>query len=397
MPITNTIQSNTDKWLLENVQLIDPKTSSLLTNQTVLIVKDLIAQINPVNIPAGIVRVNAKNHLLLPGFIDCHVHGGYNIDLMDLDLKKWLVFSQKLLQEGITGFVFTSVSANEKTLNKIADLMAEFKTMTGQMGARCLGWHMEGPFISPVKKGAHNEHYLVALNALKIQHLITKSHAMLKIITYAPETSNLATLKKLNQKALFSIGHTNADYALTLKHIQQAKIKHCTHLYNAMSNFDHRHPGAVLALWEQPILCELIADGIHVDPAVIKFTYQLKTADNICLITDAMCAKGQPDGRYYLGDLPVEKKDQRVVLENTLTIAGSVAKYNDCVFNFKKFTNCTWLDVIKVSAKNIAQQLKLKVGEIIPDHLADLTLVDPLSMKIKLTIVNGKILYNNLS
>ncbi|WFG96071.1 amidohydrolase family protein [Spiroplasma citri] len=174
-------------------------------------------------------------------------------------------------------------------------------------------------------------------------------------------------------------------------------IHHATHLYNnTMSKYDHHQPGVLpAALNFDEILCELISDGIHIDPNIINLTYKIKGAKGICLVTDAMLAKALPDGEYQFGPLPVVKTGQQVVIKGTTTIAGSVATYDYCVRNFHQFTNCSLQDLALVASTNIAKQLGIysTTGSIAVGKLADLVVLD-VDLKVLMTLCEGEIAYS---
>lgn len=223
-----------------------------------------------------------------------------------------------------------------------------------------LGVHLEGPFINSIRAGAQPlEHiYSPCLDTFQQFQLASGNH--IKIVTMAPEMPNgYLLVKKLSESGIIaSIGHSDALYEEMIL-AMEAGAKHVTHLYNGMRGSHHREPGVVGASLAHPeLMLELIADGIHVHPAVIKATYLAKGANGLILITDAMRAKWLEDGEYELGGQRVFVKNNTARLQDG-TLAGSVIKMNVAVTNMMDFTGCTLQEAIRMASINPARQLKL--------------------------------------
>lgn len=343
------------------------------------------------------VGYDLQQAIIMPGFIDCHVHGGYGEDTEKGTIASFQKFAQVVPQEGITKYCQAMITGSDETLTKILTVYQDYmKNYNNGPQARQIGAHLEGPFISHNFKGAHDETLLQAPNLHLLEKWMKVSNNNIRIVTYAPEEENgTFTQFLLEHQILPSIGHSNATYDLVAKRVAMG-VHHVTHLYNAMSKYDHHQPGVVpAALNFDEILCELISDGIHIDPNIINLTYKIKGAKGICLVTDAMLAKGLPDGEYQFGPLPVVKTWQQVVIKGTTTIAGSVATYDYCVRNFHQFTNCSLQDLALVASTNIAKQLGIysTTGSIAVGKLADLVVLD-VDLKVLMTLCEGEIAYS---
>ncbi|WHQ37398.1 N-acetylglucosamine-6-phosphate deacetylase [Spiroplasma sp. SV19] len=337
--------------------------------------------------------------IIMPGFIDCHVHGGYGEDTEKGTITSFQKFAQEVAQEGITKYCQTIITGSDETITSILTVYQDYMANYNKgPQARQIGAHLEGPFISKVFKGAHDESLLQKPNIDLLKKWITASNDNIRIVTYAPEEEDGSFTKfLLEHNILPSIGHSNATFDLVAERVKMG-VNHVTHLYNAMSKYDHRQPGVVPAVLNfNEVVGELISDGIHVNANIINLTYKIKKATGIALVTDAMLAKGLPDGEYQFGPLPVVKTGQKVVIKGTDTIAGSVATYDYCVRNFYHFTNCSLQELALVASTNIAKQLGIfdKTGSVAVGKLADLVVLDS-ELKVLMTLCEGEIAYSQL-
>jgi N-acetylglucosamine-6-phosphate deacetylase len=341
--------------------------------------------------------IDLKGQWVLPGFIDGHVHGGYGVDFETGGKDRFEKFAQKVAQEGITKYCQASVTNSVKDNDKYYQEFGEFLRQKNHSGAICLGAHLEGPFISPAKKGAHDEKLLLAPDIKLTARWNKLADQKLKIVTYAGERQDGSyTQYLIEQGILPSIGHTDLlasefekDYALGVRHV--------THLFNGMSGVDQHRPGlAVAALNHPDVIVEVISDGIHLKPEILKLIWDHKKADGIVIITDAMNAKGLADGEYKIGQLPVIKTGMKVVLKNNpASLAGAGATYDHNVRTFKEVCGIQMTDLIKMTSINLAQQLKIfdQTGSLAPNKLADIVVLTK-DLKVAMTIVEGKIVYS---
>lgn len=389
--------------VLNNAKIISIKK---IINNGFLVIKDnLIFQINEgkYNYEFQDAQViDCHNQTIIPGFIDLHVHGGYGYSLMDGTIESINNFAKLVPKEGVTKFCYATVTASKKEIDNILSVFAKYmKTENKGNQARIIGAYLEGPFISELQKGAHTPSLLHVphLNLVKSWNIISNKN--LKFIVYAPEIDPNLNNKNSNfisslikNNIIPSVGHSNATFKEITKTVEYG-LTHITHLYNAMSPYNHRDPGVVPAsLYYDQLVTELICDGIHVDIDILAITYKIKGANGICMITDAMSAKGQPDGKCLLGPLPVIKSNNKVTVEATGKLAGSIATMIAGFKNLLKITNNNWQDCIKMASYNSAKQVGIanKTGDIVIGKLADIIVLTK-NNDIFLTICEGKIAY----
>ncbi|MBC2165369.1 N-acetylglucosamine-6-phosphate deacetylase [Listeria booriae] len=315
--------------------------------------------------------LDAKGQKLVPGFIDVHSHGGYSFDAMDADPEKLKKQVRSMLAEGITTIFPTTMTQSSENIEKalrVIDEVAKDEPLIG-------GIHLEGPFVSPVFKGAQPEQYITAPDLELFKTWFDASGGRIKLVTYAPEHSTSPAFEDLCLElgVVPSVGHSNAVRAELI----HSKASHATHMYNACRPLHHREPGVVGHVMLEPsIHAELIVDGIHVHPDMIKLAYNVKGPKRINIITDAMRAKGMPDGDYELGGQKVYVKDRQARLEDG-TLAGSVLCYDDAFRNMIKFSGCSLEDAVLMSSVNQAEEFKLTTkGGIAVGKDADFNLLD---------------------
>lgn len=346
---------------------------------------------------------DCKNLKVFPGFIDCHTHGGYGVDFESFNKDSYLFFSKNLISEGVTSFLFTSVANDIEVLNRGLKVVSKFieyqKEQLIKNFSLCLGIHLEGPFICKSKKGAHKEEYLLTPNVDIFKKLNKSSNNNIKIVTFCinDDYDNEFNNYLIENNVIGSIGHCDADSNTYLKYISNSPILHSTHLFNAMTGLENRKYGiASSILVDDNNLSELIVDNVHVQKELVNISYRCKTYKNICLITDSISAKGLEDGEYHLGELDVEKKGNFCFLKNSQVLAGSVAKYNECILNMKNITKCSDIELLYMTSKNIAKQLRIDnlVGDIKKNMLANLVIVDD-KFNVHNTIIEGSLVYEN--
>jgi len=333
---------------------------------------------------------------LIPGFIDMHVHGANGHDVMDANAEALTAISQALAAEGTTAFLATTMTAEvsqiEKALSAVRDFM---QAADEKKGAAILGVHLEGPFLSPEKMGAQRGDKILSPDVKLMQHWQALSDQIVRLVTLAPEQPNSAALIQYlkQQKIIPSIGHTNATYAETVEAIASGCC-HATHLFNAMRGIQQREPGTVTAaLLADDVMVELIVDGVHLHPAIVKLVLKTKGKDKIVLVTDAMRAKCLGDGCYDLGGQTVHVKSGQAQLADG-TIAGSVLPMSSAIQNMLKFTGCELSDAVQMASENPAKALGLfhKKGSIALQKDADLVVLDE-ALNVVLTLCRGKISY----
>ena len=337
--------------------------------------------------------IDANGGFVVPGFINEHIHGCAGADVMDDDEKALAVIRQALPATGVTAFVATTMTEPrpriEGALQRVRKAMAE---TTG--GARVLGAHVEGPFISKEYKGAQAESSLEKPDFSWIRPYAD----VVKIVTVAPETlTNKTFLKECEEKGIIvSFGHSAASYDEVMAAAEKGHICHVTHLYNAMTPFHHRSPGLVgAALLSPDMKCELICDDLHVHPAAQKLAYAMKGADGLILVTDSMRACLMGDGEWELGGQTVYVKDGQARLADG-SLAGSTATMNQVVLNFLVNSGASLPEVVAMASANPAKDLGVydRMGSLEEGKLADMAVLDSNDFHVKQTIVAGELVYN---
>lgn len=273
---------------------------------------------------------------ILPGLIDIHFHGCAGHDLCDGTADAIRAIASYELTHGITTICPATMTLPEETLADICAACAsaaESETLESgiPLGDILQGIYLEGPFISMEKRGAQNPAYIHKPDIGMLQRLQLAAHGLIKIAAIAPETEGaIECIRNGKDNMRFSIAHTCADYETTKKAIG-AGAHHVTHLYNAMPPLTHREPGVIGASAESDdVTAELICDGIHIHPSVVRNTFRLFGAERIVLISDSMMAAGMDDGEYALGGQKVLVNGSLATLEDG-TIAGSVTNLYDCM------------------------------------------------------------------
>lgn len=329
--------------------------------------------------------VDAKGLYLSPGFIDIHIHGCRGNDTMDDNEDSILNISRDIASTGVTSFLPTTMtmefSAIEKAVKRIGRLMGK------EQGAEILGCYFEGPFISSAYKGAHDGRYIKKPDFRSIEGFSD----IIRVAVFAPEEEGAVEfIEGCAQKGIVaSIGHTKASYKEALEAIEKGAGL-VTHTFNAMSPLHHREPGVVGAAMDSKVSCELIADNVHVDPAVQRILLKVKGIEKIILVTDAMKACLLADGEYDLGGQKVIVKGDEARLQAG-NLAGSVLTLNRALKNFIKNTGASLTDAVRTMTENPAKLLGLyeRKGSIAEGKDSDFTLFDN-NFEIYRTYVKGK-------
>lgn len=330
--------------------------------------------------------IDGEGQLVIPGMIDIHIHGGYDIDTMDGNSEAIIELGEKLLEEGVTTFFPTTMTQSVDAINKALVACKDAYDKSDIIG----GVHLEGPFINKEWKGAQPEQYVLDPDADQFTKWNELSGNHISLVTYAPEIEGSSELEKVfsEMNVVGSSGHTGAYY----DDFQNRNVLHATHLYNQMRGLHHREPGVVgYALMTEGVKAEIITDGIHIHPEMVKFAYKMKGAKDLCVITDAMRAKGLVDGQYELGGQPVFVKNNKATLEDG-TLAGSVLKMDDAFRNVIQFTGCSIEEAVLMTSVNQAEEFDLQnKGELQIGKDADFVIMD-YNLQIVNTIKLGKLL-----
>ena len=345
-------------------------------------------------LPAGTHR-DFPGLVLAPGFIDIHIHGGAGHDVMEADTAALSAIERHMASHGVTSYLPTTVTAPQDRILKALEHLGRsiVARRTQPQGARPLGIHLEGPFISHAKRGVHPPEHLVPPSPDKLDLFWQASQGTIHMMTVAPELPGaIETIRHAWSLGVHSsLGHSDANYAQASAAIA-AGADHATHTFNAMRALDHRDPGILgTALTNDAVSADIIADGVHVDPTVVRLFVRAKGPDRAVLITDAISATGMPDGRYRLGAFEVEVNGDRCQYEGKL--AGSVLTLDRAVRNVMSFAGWKLQQAIRLATLNPAQLLGISKerGLIAPGCTADMVALTPEGNVVR-TIVAGHVL-----
>lgn len=372
-------------------RLITPDQS--ITDPVVVVEDGIIAQMG--------LRANAEapfgRHfdfpgcVLAPAFFDVHIHGSAGRDVMEGTPDAFTTMGKFLARHGVGAFLATTVTAPvDATLRSLEGMSA----LIGRDhdGATPLGIHIEGPFLSPHKKGAHPEHLLQTPSMQLFDRMWQAAEGKIRLMTIASELPGAEELIR-HATALgvrVSLGHSNADTAAARAGIRAGAVT-ATHTFNAMRQFDHRDPGLLgEVLANDNLFAELICDGLHVHPDAVRIYWKSKGPDRAMLITDAMSAAGMPDGTYKLGELDVRVVDGKCIIDEH-TLAGSTLTLDRGVRNFAEFTGASIAEVSKLASRNPARMagFEARSGSLAVGRSADITVLSATSEVIE-TILRGR-------
>ena len=343
-------------------------------------------------IPAGARHHDFPNEILAPGFIDIHIHGGSGHDVMELSASSLAAIESGMVKHGVTSYLPTTVTAPLPDTLRSLEHLGKAVTVKSEPGrSRPLGIHLEGPFISHAKRGVHPPENLLQPSPKVLRQFYEASGGAVRMITIAPEieggVETIAEAAKLGIH--ISLGHSNATFAESNAGIE-AGARHATHTFNAMRPLDHREPGILGAiLSDDRVTADIIADGLHVDPAVITVFLRAKGIERTILITDAISATGMPDGKYKLGGFEVEVKGNRCDLDGKL--AGSVLTLDRAVRNVMQFVPLPLEDAVRLVTLNPARLLCLADprGTLTVGQMADIVVLTP-SSEVVTTMAAGQ-------
>lgn len=332
--------------------------------------------------------------IIVPGFFDIHIHGGVNCDVMRGSADEMNKFETFLARHGVTSYFPTTLTASEKaTLSALERLANRIEAAEKESAGRAqpLGIHLEGPFLSHTRRGVHPPVDLVEPSVAAFDKLWQAARGHVRMLTIAPELNGAAeVIAEANKRGVcVSIGHSDATLDQARRGVK-AGARHATHTFNAMRPLDHRAPGILgEVLTNNQLSADVIADGIHVDPAVIDLLFRAKGIEKFVLITDAISATGMPDGRYQLGTLEVELKDGRCTRDGTL--AGSALTMDRAVRNVMKFAGLDLQQAVRAASLNPAKTAGIKKGTIEPGADADFVVLTATG-EVRATIVKGQVI-----
>lgn len=295
-----------------------------------------ITAIGDVSAAAGDEIFDASGCYVIPGLTDVHFHGCDGHDFCDGTKEAFEAIAAFEFSQGVTTICPATMTLSAEKLSEICENAAEYRAAqlngsTDKNTADLIGIHMEGPFISLAKKGAQNGEFIQKPSASLVREWQKKSNGLVKLVSLAPEIEGACEcIAECADDIHFSIAHTEADYDTAIAAFK-AGADHVTHLYNAMPPFTHRAPGVIGAASDtENCFVELICDGVHINPSVVRATFRLFGADRMVLISDSMEATGKPDGTYALGGQAVHVNGSHATLADG-TLAGSVTPLHRCM------------------------------------------------------------------
>ena len=306
---------------------------------------------------AGAATTDLGDVVLASGYVDLHIHGGAGFDVMDYKVEALPTIERALTRHGVTSYFPTTVTApmdsTLRALERLADAIESGATSVNR--ARPLGIHLEGPFISHVRKGMHPPEHLLPPRLETFDRLWQAARGHVRMLTIAPELDGaIELIIEATRRGVFvSLGHSDADFQTAERGVD-AGARHATHTFNAMRPLDHRSPGILgVALTDDRLSADMIADGVHLDPATVKLVARAKGYERTVLITDATAATGMPDGHYHLGSTDIEVKDGRCLSNGTL--AGSVLTLDVAVRNLMCFAGWSLGEAVAAASRNPAR------------------------------------------
>lgn len=353
-----------------------------------------------VAIPSSCEKIDVGGNIVAPGFVDIHLHGGGGADTMDATYDALNTISLTHASGGSTAILPSTVSASPEDIVKAIDAVRN-AVARGVNGARILGIHIEGPYISVEQRGAHDERFIREPSDEEMDVLL-KHIDVVRRVTAAPEVRGCLRLGRLlsSHGILMSIGHSNAVMDEVLQAID-AGYRHVTHIYSATSMTRriraYRYPGVVEAAYLiDDLTVEVIADGRHLPPTLIRLVLKNKGLDKVCIVTDAMRAAGLPPGRYKLGTIEAIVDEGVAWLPDRTAFAGSIAKMNTMVRFLVEEVGLALQDAVKLATVNPARIIGVDryKGSLTPGKDADIVIMDR-NLEVLLTMVEGRSVYKS--
>jgi N-acetylglucosamine-6-phosphate deacetylase len=341
------------------------------------IIESLASQ-SHAELPAGR-HVELPESTLIPALFDVHIHGSGGHDVMEATDTALNHIGSFLARRGVGAYCATTVTAPLDSLLRSLSGLAQL-LRTPLDGARPVGIHLEGPFLSPHKRGAHAESQLLTPSVVLFDRLWQAAEGNIRIMTIAPELpgaeETIAHAAKLGVRV--SLGHSDADARAARRGVLAGAVT-ATHTFNAMRRFDHRDPGLLgEVLTNDNLFAEIICDGLHVDPTIVRLFWKAKGPDRALLVTDAMAGTGMPDGSYWLGELEVRVKNGRAIIGED-TLAGSTLTLDKAVRNFVNFSGASLAESVALATRNPARMtgLDAEIGTLAPGRSADIAVLSP--------------------
>ncbi len=342
----------------------------------------------------NILNIDLPGATILPGLIDLHIHGRDGCDVMDGDINSLNIISSSLAKHGVTGFLATTVTSSWDKTIKALNVIGQAAN-SKMSGATVLGGYSEGLFFTKDHKGAHDDNFFMELTIERVDAMIAAAQGALKVIALAPEKENAVKVTRhiTDQNIKVMLGHTNATYQETTEALEAGACGG-VHVFNGMRGIHHREPGCTGAVLIKDCSVEVIADGVHLHPAILELISRLKSVEKINLISDCINAGGMPDGKYKLGELQVDVK-KGIARTKEGSLAGSTLTLEKAVINMAKMANIELRDAVHMASFSPAHFLNIEKtkGSIKEGKDADLCVVDN-NGEVLMTIIEGEIVYS---
>ena len=335
--------------------------------------------------------IDGEGCYAIPGMVDVHFHGCVGYDFCDGTEEAIAEIAKYEAAQGVTTIVPATMTLPEETLMEISKIAGNYKATEG---ADLAGINMEGPFISPGKKGAQASTHIVKPDIAMFRRLQEAANGLYRLVDIAPEVDGaMEFIEELKEEVNISFAHTLADYDIAKKGYDLG-ANHATHLYNAMPPFSHRAPGVIGAAHDSAhCMVELITDGVHIHPSVVRTTFDMFGDDRVVLISDSMRATGMPDGEYTLGGQAVQVRGNRATLVEGGALAGSVTNLADCMRVAVKEMQMPLESAVAAATMNPAKSVGLydKYGSITEGKVGNVVLLRE-DLSLKAVIQNGRVI-----
>lgn len=330
---------------------------------------------------------DAEGCYVIPGLVDVHTHAALGEDASDGKPEGMPVMSRYYAREGVTSWCPTTMTLKEPVLTRAMEVIRDFERP--EDGAKVAGIHLEGPFLCYAKRGAQAAENLHAPDAAMFHRLNEASGGIVKLVTVAPEEPGaIDFIREVSRVCTVSVGHTTADYDTAMA-AYAAGASHATHLFNGMPSLLHREPGVIAAASDAGATVELITDGLHIHPAVIRLTHRL-FGEKLVLISDSLRCAGMPDGDYELGGQPITMKNGKATLTGTDTLAGSSIHLMEGLRRSVSFGVPLEAAVTAATlAPAKAIRMEDELGRLQVGRWADLVVLDK-DLNVKSVYINGK-------
>lgn len=337
-------------------------------------------------------QIDARGCYVIPGLVDIHFHGSVGADISDGDLEGLHRMGAYEASRGVTAMCPATMTLSEEQLSAAATAAANY--VPSALEADLVGINMEGPFISPSKVGAQNPEFVRNPEVEEFRRLQKLSGGLFKLVDIAPEEPGAdAFIDTLKDDVRISLAHSCADYD-TAQHAFAHGVKHLTHLYNAMDPMHHRKPGPIPAAAERSdVTAEIIADGVHIHPSMVRLAFNMFGDDRMILVSDTLRAAGLEDGVYDLGGQDVTVKGPVATIENG-ALAGSVSDLMRCLYVAVREMDIPLESAVKAASKNPARAIGVddRFGSLEAGHVADAVLLDKETLEIRGVILRGNLL-----